>query len=397
MNLEIFTQQIDKMSRRLDEIYKGISVSPLDLSQNLLPSAFKELGIASEELNVALEELQRQNQELALAKTLLETQRQQYQELFEFAPNSYLLTDAAGIIKEANHAAGELLNISQQFLPGKPLSIFIAEADRPNFYSQLNKLAEAQVMQEWEIHIAPRHSQIFKAMLRVANVRDRQGNVVALRVCIRNIHEVVQEVYLTKQRQVERAKRSDRSKHIFLKGEIIPLRPQAVWQVHQGIVKLSTININGEEVLLGLAGPSGVFSLDLTSLPTYQAIAFSEVQLECFPLTELQNSPELAQSILPQLILRLRQTEALLAISGQRRVQERFYQLLQLLKQEIGQPVEQGIRLSVRFRHQDLADACCSTRVTITRLLGKLQSQGKIIIDSKNHIILIEQMLQKAS
>jgi CRP-like cAMP-binding protein len=89
---------------------------------------------------------------------------------------------------------------------------------------------------------------------------------------------------------------------------------------------------NGEEVLVGLAGPSMPFGTDLTSLPTYQATALSEVELVCFSVTDIAASPYLAQSILPQINQRLRQTEALLAISGQRRVKARFLQLLQLLK-----------------------------------------------------------------
>jgi CRP-like cAMP-binding protein len=77
-----------------------------------------------------------------------------------------------------------------------------------------------------------------------------------------------------------------------------------------------------------------------------------------------------------------------LAIAGRRRVQDRFQELLVLLKQEIGQPVADGVRLSVRFTHEELASACCTTRVTVTRLMGNLQQQGKICLDSKHHIIL---------
>jgi CRP-like cAMP-binding protein len=179
-------------------------------------------------------------------------------------------------------------------------------------------------------------------------------------------------------------------KHIFLKGEIIPLKPQVIWQVCQGLVKLTTMSENGEEVLVGLAGPALPFGCDLTSLHTYQAIALTDVELICFSLTDIVTSPSFAQSILPQIKQRLRQTESLLAIAGQRRVKDRLLQLLQLLKQEIGQSVDKGTRLNVRFTHQDLADACSTTRVTITRVLGKLQQQGTIIIDSKSHIIIKE-------
>jgi CRP-like cAMP-binding protein len=67
--------------------------------------------------------------------------------------------------------------------------------------------------------------------------------------------------------------------------------------------------------------------------------------------------------------------------------------ILLLLKQEIGEPSKFGTRLSVRLTHEDLANACCTTRVTMTRVLGELQQQGKIIFDCDRRIILTETLL----
>jgi hypothetical protein len=66
---------------------------------------------------------------------------------------------------------------------------------------------------------------------------------------------------------------------------------------------------------------------DLTSLATYQATALSEVQLVSITPTEIATSPELLRLFLLKLDNVCAQTEALLAISGQRRVRARFYQL----------------------------------------------------------------------
>jgi len=62
--------------------------------------------------------------------------------------------------------------------------------------------------------------------------------------------------------------------------------------------------------------------------------------------------------------------------------------LLLLLKQEIGQPVDQGTRLTVRLTHQHLANAISTTRVTVTRLMGKLQQEGWLVVDKQRHIII---------
>jgi CRP-like cAMP-binding protein len=42
----------------------------------------------------------------------------------------------------------------------------------------------------------------------------------------------------------------------------------------------------------------------------------------------------------------------------------------------------------VRLTHQMLANAIGTTRVTITRLLGDLQSQGRISFDSDRHLVI---------
>jgi PAS domain S-box-containing protein len=379
------------MLRRLDELYRSAHGS-VQLQPDLLPNAFNEFGIALEELQVAAEKLHLQNSELAAALAASEWERQRDQELFSEAPDGYLVTDAAGMIREANRAAALLLNVEQRFLVGFPLVIFVTSDSRQTFHSQLNAQEKSKQVQEWAVRLAPRNGEPVDAAVTVATIRDEEGMVVGLRVCVRSERDCSERT-LT-ERQGQEAGREipsqDRPRHLYLKGDTIPLKPQTIWQVCQGIVKLSTICENGEEVLVGLAGPEMLFGSDLTELDTYQAKALSEVQLVCYTLTEIAASPSLAQTLLPKINQRLRQTEALLAISGQRRVEERFYNLLLLLKQEIGQSVAQGTRLEVRFTHQDLADACSTTRVTITRLLGKLRQQGKITLDSKNHIILKE-------
>ena len=49
---------------------------------------------------------------------------------------------------------------------------------------------------------------------------------------------------------------------------------------------------------------------------------------------------------------------------------------------------QNGTRLPIRLTHEEIASACCTTRVTITRLINKLQQRGFISFDAKNHIII---------
>jgi CRP-like cAMP-binding protein len=176
--------------------------------------------------------------------------------------------------------------------------------------------------------------------------------------------------------------------HFYDRGEEIPLAEQGVWQVYRGVVQLSQLSLNGEEVLLGWAQPSTFFGLWLTHIESYQAKALTEVYLRWYPLSEVEASTQLSHCILNQLVRRMRQTESLLAIAGLRRVEERLQELLNLLKKELGQPVAQGTRLGVRLTHQNLANAIGTTRVTVTRLLGDFQRQGAIGLDGDRHLII---------
>lgn len=180
----------------------------------------------------------------------------------------------------------------------------------------------------------------------------------------------------------------DRRLHFYPKGENIPTLAQGIWQVAQGLVQLSTLYPTGEEGLLGWVGPSMCFSLSFSCLQTYQAKALSDVYLMWFSLKEVETTPHLAQEMFPQVSRRLRQVEAMLAIAGQRRVEDRLNQLLMLLKQEMGEPVPEGTRLMVRLTHQDMASAIATSRVTVTRMLGKLRKEGSIALDSKRHIVI---------
>jgi CRP-like cAMP-binding protein len=176
--------------------------------------------------------------------------------------------------------------------------------------------------------------------------------------------------------------------HFYDKGEEVPVVGNGVWQVCRGLVQLSTFHESGEEVLIGWVAPSTLFGFHITHLSTYSAKALSEVYLRWFSIEEIETSPHLAQILLMQLHRRLRQTEILLAIAGLKRVEDRLRQLLDLLRQDIGQATDEGIRLPVRLTHQTLANAIGTTRVTVTRLLGDFQRQGEISIDSNRHIIL---------
>lgn len=392
MNVDIFLQQINALQGRLDRLYQKTNTAQPS-KDLILPTALKELGTTSEELHVAAEELLQQTETLVSLQQQLEVERRRYQDLFEFMPDAYLVTNLQGKIQEANQVAATLLGVEQPQLQGKLLINFVPIERRSIFRAKLNRLHQYDRVQHFTISLEPRLGDSLEVALSVAPVYESLGQLIALRWILRDVTAIARAQLA--QNSPEYDPRQDRPTYVYLKGDLIPLEPEHLWLVRHGLVKLSTMSELGEDVLVGLLGSSMPFGSSLTDLSTYQAIAVSEkVELVRISLSEIAASPKLAQALLPQISQRLRQTESLLAIAGKRRVQERLYHMLLFLRDTFGQKVGQGIRVSIRLTHQELADACCTTRVTVTRELGKLQKQGKIMFDSHNHIVILDPNLE---
>ena len=73
-------------------------------------------------------ELEMQNEELRNTRDELESSKNQYAELYDFAPIGYIIIDAQGIIEGINLTGAQLLGLERGLLLKKPFSSFIAKA-----------------------------------------------------------------------------------------------------------------------------------------------------------------------------------------------------------------------------------------------------------------------------
>jgi PAS domain S-box-containing protein len=196
MRGDSFGQQMQAVRGRVAELERCSGHSPIAL-QLLAPAALEELQIALEELEVAEEELRQQNEELLATREAVEAERHRYEELFQFAPDSYLVTDPEGIIREANHAAATLLQAPLNLLAGKPVAVFVVQEARPAFRTHLTRLAALSSVEpegtrgapEWAVRLQPRGGAPVDVAVTVAAVRDRGDKLVALRWLLRDITE----------------------------------------------------------------------------------------------------------------------------------------------------------------------------------------------------------------
>ncbi|MEL7084931.1 MAG: Crp/Fnr family transcriptional regulator [Cyanobacteria bacterium P01_A01_bin.3] len=175
----------------------------------------------------------------------------------------------------------------------------------------------------------------------------------------------------------------------FGAGSNIPLKSNEILIVCRGIVQLSVIHDSGDETLLGLAGPTTPIGLPLTIVDPYQAVALTHVDVLRLSLSEVESNDILAAGLCRQMMARLRQSEAWLALTGQRPVASRLSHLIDLLSDEFGQESEAGpTRITVRLTHQQLANAIGTTRVTVTRLLSNFRKEGWLSFDRQRHMLV---------
>lgn len=191
------TEQLPSKSKPAWHIFAEETSSQTE--KLLLRESLDELSNTLHELQCALEEMHSKNEELAINQMLLESERQRYQELFEFTPHAYLVTDVAGVISEANQAAEKLLGVRCDRLIGKPLIVFLSETERRNFRNYLIQLQKSKTTQEWELEIQPRNKQPLPAACIAVPILDSYGNVMGLRWQIQDISQRKQAEQIEKE------------------------------------------------------------------------------------------------------------------------------------------------------------------------------------------------------
>lgn len=97
-----------------------------------------------------------ENEDVLAGRQTIDRERIRYRELFDHAPDAYLVTDANGTIRDANRAAGRLLGVESRFLPGKSILTFFEEAGRSQYRQQLDLLSHSDRVDDWEVWLTSR-------------------------------------------------------------------------------------------------------------------------------------------------------------------------------------------------------------------------------------------------
>jgi diguanylate cyclase (GGDEF)-like protein/PAS domain S-box-containing protein len=171
------------------------------------------------QLQLIQEQMQHSNNDLAIAHLALAAQQQRYQDLFNFAPDGYLVTDTQGIIYEANQAMARLLQIEQPNLMGQALQTFVVPTEQDQFLRRWQQLLNCQQdSYTFEVTLAPsqppQKNFSFAAELTVGAIRNDHQDVVGCRWLVRDISQrkkVEAEVQLLNQQLQQRVRQQTAS------------------------------------------------------------------------------------------------------------------------------------------------------------------------------------------
>ncbi|MCL1475069.1 Crp/Fnr family transcriptional regulator [Argonema antarcticum] len=209
--------------------------------------------------------------------------------------------------------------------------------------------------------------------------------------------------FLTWQRILDWANEHYRCR-TFSKDEKIPARPGLLYLVQRGAVRMVGVaqvsathrnlnsrasTVNQEEAFLGFVGAGQPFEIVAQSPFTLHSYAhIDQTSVVWMYWHDLDNWPHFRREVLDAFRYQHQRKLLWLSTLGQRRTIDRLLGFLTLLIEEYGEPCDQGYSLPWTLTHAQIGSAIGSTRVTVTRLMGKLRSRGLIHTQDDNLICL---------
>jgi CRP-like cAMP-binding protein len=209
--------------------------------------------------------------------------------------------------------------------------------------------------------------------------------------------------FLTWQRILDWAQEHYRYR-TFSKDERIPARSGLLYLVQRGAIRLvGSAQVSAsisksvpqlsqqtpEEAFLGFVGAGQPFEIVAQSPFTLSAYSHvDQTSVVWMYWHDLDNWPHFRREVLDAFRYQHQRKLLWLSTLGQRRTIDRLLGFLTLLIEEFGEPCHNGYCLPFPLTHAQIGSAIGSTRVTVTRLMGKLRQRGLIGTQGDNLIYL---------
>jgi PAS domain S-box-containing protein len=181
-------ERVEALSRRFTELSDRVLAAASGSSSASVRDVLQEFAAAVTELEVSAEEIRAQDESLAHAQAQLDAEVTRYRELFDLAPDGYLVTDANGVIVESNRAASELLGCPARVLYRKPAIVFVDGAHRRTVLHRLHDAVSGGTNRvvTFEARFAPPNGRSFAASVNLTASWSGHSGLVSVRWLIRD-------------------------------------------------------------------------------------------------------------------------------------------------------------------------------------------------------------------
>jgi PAS domain S-box-containing protein len=169
---------------------------------------------AEDSLRVHQIELQAQNEELSRIKDDLQSAKDKYLDLYDFAPIGYFTLDESGIIKRVNLRGSKMLGLEREKVIQRKFQLFICPEDREMFDGCLKKIFSSGEEQKGEFRLLRQDGSDFFGQLECVMASEKTANVCRI---------LVQDI--TKRRKAEEALRESEERFRTMANAM----PQLAW------------------------------------------------------------------------------------------------------------------------------------------------------------------------
>jgi len=182
------------------------------------------------------------------------------------------------------------------------------------------------------------------------------------------------------------------SKHQFIVRESEP--GETFFIIVSGSVSVCRIAPDGRETILSILKEGDFFgemSMFDSSLRSASIKALTEVEVGTINRTEflglLDRNPKIGRLLVIELAERLRAANALIAATTSQDIRARLASLLLNLSDQFGEPVDNGIKISLRLTNQEMANMIGTTRETVNRTLNRFWDDQ--LVDMRTSYVVV--------
>jgi PAS domain S-box-containing protein len=171
---------------------KKIPYSYTDFSAEKAMNLFHEIEVHQIELEM-------QNQELREAQQRLEEVRDQYANLFDFAPVGYILVNEKGVVTNINLTGCNLIGIDRIKIKGKPFSMFVHIKDSNKLYLKLKEAFTTGTLVPFDLKIKRQNNALVTVLIHGTVTEDKKSGESICHISLQDVTELRKAEILQRQ------------------------------------------------------------------------------------------------------------------------------------------------------------------------------------------------------